>query len=455
GSCGYGDISGSVFLGYNAGYYEYESNKLYIENSDSYSPLIGGDFDADYVDINGDLNVTGNIKIEGGTPGDGKVLTSDAMGNASWQISSTGVGSIDDLSDAKNDNSSLYLGSIAGADDGNNYNTSTGIMALNANVSGQSNAAFGNSALLSSVTGDNNAAFGSNSMELNVTGDRNTSIGSAALYNNSYGYNNTAIGFEAGFGSYGSNPIGNVFLGHKAGYYETGNDKLYIDNSDTYSPLIYGDFDLNKLRINGELSVNNDNIKVNSTNIETNVNIVANKPIEAHDDIILSDNKNITYENVRTGKLQLSGLDFQHGGIGDPYMTTANYGPGGFYFETQAEYLYFSLYAPIKLPQGVTITKMTIGFASTLGTTLNMKIMKKTPLDLMGNGDELLNVDYTFNTEELHTYSIDGLNNATIDNDYVYLIDFFGFMTKEDGAFNAMFSVLTVTLEYEYTELNY
>jgi hypothetical protein len=45
----------------------------------------------------------------------------------------------------------------------------------------------------------------------------------------------------------------NVFLGYKAGYNETGSDKLYIENSDIATPLIYGDFATNYLRINGNL----------------------------------------------------------------------------------------------------------------------------------------------------------------------------------------------------------
>ena len=45
----------------------------------------------------------------------------------------------------------------------------------------------------------------------------------------------------------------NVFLGVSAGLFETGSNKLYIDSSSTSSPLIYGDFDADLLRINGDL----------------------------------------------------------------------------------------------------------------------------------------------------------------------------------------------------------
>lgn len=249
------NMTGSVLIGYQAGYSESSDNKLYIENSSSNTPLIGGDFQEDFVDINGDLNINGTLKITGGTPGHGKVLTSDANGNASWETPSAGVSSIDDLSDAKNDGSSIFLGSTGGADDGSNKNTAAGKSALNANTSGQYNVAFGHSSLFANTTGTDNTSFGSNSMELSTTGNENTAIGSQALYLNGTGNYNTALGFQAGYGTASSNTSGNVFLGYKAGYYETGNNKLFIDNSDTYFPLIYGDFDLDKIEINGTLKI--------------------------------------------------------------------------------------------------------------------------------------------------------------------------------------------------------
>ena len=61
-----------------AGWNETGDNKLYIENTNSSEPLIGGDFSTDEVIINGSLS------IKDGTQGDGKVLVSDANGKASW-----------------------------------------------------------------------------------------------------------------------------------------------------------------------------------------------------------------------------------------------------------------------------------------------------------------------------------------------------------------------------------
>ena len=55
--------TGNVFLGNNAGYSETGSNKLYISNSNTSTPLIKGDFSANTVTINGTLTTT----IDGGS----------------------------------------------------------------------------------------------------------------------------------------------------------------------------------------------------------------------------------------------------------------------------------------------------------------------------------------------------------------------------------------------------
>ena len=47
----------------------------------------------------------------------------------------------------------------------------------------------------------------------------------------------------------------NVFIGHSAGGTAVGDHRLYIDNKDTATPLIYGEFNNSLLRCNGSLEV--------------------------------------------------------------------------------------------------------------------------------------------------------------------------------------------------------
>ncbi|MEM1216017.1 MAG: hypothetical protein AAGJ82_10050, partial [Bacteroidota bacterium] len=53
-----------------------------------------------------------------------------------------------------------------------------------------------------------------------------------------------------------ANTTGSVFLGFRAGASESNNNRLYIENSDSTAPLIYGEFDNDKVAVNGGLQVN-------------------------------------------------------------------------------------------------------------------------------------------------------------------------------------------------------
>ena len=286
-TAGYGvsgsSFSGCVFLGYQAGKNNSSDNKLYIENSDSDTPLIGGDFSTDQVDING------TIKITGGTPGNGKVLTSDADGLASWE-DSPGATELNDLSDAITDGNSLYIGTDSGLSNSgtDNKNTSVGYHALSDVTTGYSNTALGYHSLSGNTTGkwntvigsssaessngdDNtvigalslgsntsgsrNIAIGNNVLNNNSTGSWNIAIGYRALMYNSTGHSNTALGYYAGYGSSDNSFSGCIFLGNEAGKNNTSDNKLYIDNSSTSSPLIGGDFSTNQVDINGTIKI--------------------------------------------------------------------------------------------------------------------------------------------------------------------------------------------------------
>ena len=89
-------------------------------------------------------------------------------------------------------------------------------------------------------------------MRANTTGASNVALGFESLRTNTTGSTNIAIGRKAGYSN--ETGSGNVFIGNNAGYNETGSNKLYIDNSNTTSPLIYGDFATNEVTINGSLT---------------------------------------------------------------------------------------------------------------------------------------------------------------------------------------------------------
>lgn len=144
-----------------------------------------------------------------------------------------------------NDNTSV--GNQAGDAVTGNYNAFFGSFAGKYNTTGTQNSFFGYNAGGSTTTGSYNLFLGRAAGYGNTTGNNNVLLGYYSGRFNVTGANNTAIGYSSGFNVTGS---GNVFLGYEAGYNETGSNKLYIDNSNTTTPLIYGDFSSNQVGIN-------------------------------------------------------------------------------------------------------------------------------------------------------------------------------------------------------------
>lgn len=119
-------------------------------------------------------------------------------------------------------------------------NTSIGYATLAETTTGNFNSALGYDALLYNTTGEQNTAVGAWALHFNTIGKWNTALGFSSLQKNISGNNNTSIGQDAGYNNTSGN--GNVFIGYRAGYNETASNKLYIANSSTNPPLIYGDF---------------------------------------------------------------------------------------------------------------------------------------------------------------------------------------------------------------------
>ncbi|WP_306565641.1 hypothetical protein [Flavobacterium lindanitolerans] len=119
------------------------------------------------------------------------------------------------------------------------------------NTTGKNNAFIGYQAGANNTIGANNTFVGSHSGQTSYSGSYNVYLGQFAGGENNGNYN-TFLGMQAGGDSQGSN---NVLIGSNAGYSMSGNDKLFIDNTDTASPLIWGDFAQDQLKFNGKVGI--------------------------------------------------------------------------------------------------------------------------------------------------------------------------------------------------------
>ena len=147
--------------------------------------------------------------------------------------------------------SNSAYGSMAGENAAGSNNTFIGTSA-GRSATGGNNTFVGNGAgySISSNTGTRNTYIGQAVGSFTTTGSYNTMLGYRAGYLNYGGSNNTFLGYYAGYDIHEGS--GNVFIGYEAGKDEDGtSNRLIIDNSNTTDPLIWGEFDNNRVVING------------------------------------------------------------------------------------------------------------------------------------------------------------------------------------------------------------
>ncbi len=156
-------------------------------------------------------------------------------------------------------------------------NTAIGFGALHDGISASDNVGIGKSAMLQNTDGSYNVAIGNDAFNTTNYAERSVAIGVTAGVNDSSSVDNVYVGWGTGRGTvlatdgydrfnnvmvgsgagYFCETNGNVFLGHEAGENAKADNQLYITNSDTDSlnTLIYGQFDNDFLRFNGEVNI--------------------------------------------------------------------------------------------------------------------------------------------------------------------------------------------------------
>ncbi|MCP4456808.1 MAG: hypothetical protein GY816_02085 [Cytophagales bacterium] len=157
-----------------------------------------------------------------------------------------------------NGHSNVFSGYRAGYYNSSGYaNTFTGHKAGYANTTGNNNTFSGRYAGYRNTSGYENVLIGYNTGKSVTSGFGNVLVGASAGNSDANGLktgdNNVFIGRQAGNNNNGD---ANVFIGYQAGYNESGSNELYIDNSATGSPLIWGNFSTNDLTFNADVLAN-------------------------------------------------------------------------------------------------------------------------------------------------------------------------------------------------------
>ncbi|OFX58342.1 MAG: hypothetical protein A2046_14820 [Bacteroidetes bacterium GWA2_30_7] len=241
-SAGYMNSDGNynVFMGYESGFKNTSGNdNLFLgyqsghENTlGSYNTFLG--YQCGYANTTGNSNLfLGYQSGFANTTGTNNMFFGDIAGKANTAGNNNmfigpGSGQRNTLG---SDN--IYLGFAAGV-----YNTTGGSNIFIGKYSGYNN-----------NDGYYNLFIGTSSGASNTSGATNIFLGEQSGWKSETGNNNVYLGYQSGHENVSGS--GNLFLGYTAGYNELGSGKLYIDNSNTSTPLIYGDFSTNNVIVNG------------------------------------------------------------------------------------------------------------------------------------------------------------------------------------------------------------
>ena len=258
----------NTFLGYKSGYSNISgSNNVFLGSYSAYSFALGinnvfiGD-SAGFQSSGADYNVfIGEGAGKGNTSGDYNTLIGYQAGyhtGGSSYTTAIGYQAGYSLSDWQ---AGTYIGFEAGKFNTGRTNVFIGSDAGRSFTTGQDNVCVGkgaggsNDSPFVEATGARNVFLGWYAgYKCGAAATDNVIVGAQGFTNSITGNRNVLLGSYAGNASAAGS--GNVFIGYNAGMNETNSNKLYIDNSSTTTPLIYGDFAAKTLNLNGKVGVN-------------------------------------------------------------------------------------------------------------------------------------------------------------------------------------------------------
>ena len=261
-----------------------------------------------------------------------------------------------------NDGNRMQIGRGAGQLNTGAGNVFVGPDAGNKNVSGFGLTYLGREAG-QNATGANNTMVGSRTGKNTSTGFNNTLIGTSAGIDLGTGNSNTMIGAFSGENNSGTN---NIFLGSGSGFNETGSNKLIIEPSSSASPLIYGDFSSNYVRINGQLEIGNSSSNTTSYAFPTTDG-------NAGEVMTTNGSGNLSWGSPsKTKTVHINQYAFQNanptfGLISDP-------GLEGVYLNTGNSSGSQSMHANALIPEGSTITNIKVVYKDNSSSNLNISI---------------------------------------------------------------------------------
>jgi hypothetical protein len=151
-----------------------------------------------------------------------------------------------------------------------NFNVALGAYALGGSLDAFNNVVVGSYASRVATNAGYNVVMGYDAAGVHTSGSSNTLLGYGVASTLTTGGTNVIVGATAGSKIVGGS--GNVVLGSSAGPTSNVSNALYIDNVETNTPLIYGDFNANTLTFNGGVTIAANKVNVTTSKTPSSAN---------------------------------------------------------------------------------------------------------------------------------------------------------------------------------------